>query len=109
MNLNGTELELDLCDMEVAGRYDSAITAFRASQINIDESMTASDVIKTIGDEVYPLVDNIFGPGTAVKVLGETYNMRTCFVALDTILGEEETQARELNAWAEKFMKARSQ
>lgn len=83
----GVELEAPLLNHEVARRYeDGSRKVMEAAEKGL-ECEVGSEGIKMECNAVIGLIDDVFGPGSAEKVLGKETDLLTCLDAWDDLAG----------------------
>lgn len=77
LNINGTELSLDLLDADVLEKYESlnSEVAVRIKEPTQYEGLSNADAMRLQCRIVDEFFDGLFGAGTAVKVFGDNNNL----------------------------------
>lgn len=72
MKINGKELELELYDVETFEKVEKSYAEFM--KVIFGEFETQSEAIRANCTAFVSLLDDVFGTGTAIKVLGNRLN-----------------------------------
>lgn len=88
----GVELEAPLLNHEVARRYEDGIKKVLETVEKAAECGKGSDGIEMECNAVIDFIDDIFGSGSAKKVLGKDTDLLTCLDAWDDLTDLYEEQ-----------------
>lgn len=99
--INGTELELDLFDLDTMEKVETGIKEIFTVPKNV-ENLSTYEQYKSQCDMVYDFIDEVFGDGTADEVLGKKVNYRVCLHALTEIIEQIYKQRTFMEAEIEK-------
>lgn len=93
-NYGGASFTLDMDDVETAERYDAA---FQKMQAQFEEPDGAPEIakIRTYCEAIRFLFDELFGEGTAEKLMGEKLNLAACDDAYESFLTFVQAQTAE--------------
>ena len=83
----GVELEAPLLNHEVARRYEDGTRKVLETAEKTLECRIGSDGIEMECNAVIDFIDDIFGPGSAEKVLGRETDLLTCLDAWGDLAG----------------------
>ena len=92
----GVELEAPLLNHEVARRYEEGSKKVMETADKALECGIGSEGIKMECDAVIGLIDDVFGPGSAEKVLGKDTDLLTCLDAWGDLAGLYEEQVNPI-------------
>lgn len=82
----GAELEANLLNPKVARKFEDGIAKVAETYKNALESGNGLDWLEKDCNAVIGFLDDIFGPGSARKVLGEETDLITCLDAFEEIV-----------------------
>lgn len=85
-NINGFSFELDLQDVESVERYEEAFDKMGEEEKKIPQDGKTSAHLKAYCTMFRHLFDNLFGEGSANKILGEKDNTRVATEAYESFL-----------------------
>lgn len=88
----GAELEAPLLNHEVARRYEDGTKKVLETAEKALECGIGPDGIEMECNAVIDFIDDVFGPGSAKKVLGKETDLLTCLDAWDDLAGLYEEQ-----------------
>lgn len=92
----GVELEAPLLNHEVARRYEDGTMKVLETAEKTLECGIGSDGIEMECNAVIDFIDDIFGPGSAEKVLGKDTDLLTCLEAWGDLAGLYEEQVNPI-------------
>lgn len=92
----GVKLEADLLNPKVARKYDDEIKKVVKTSAEAKECGDGVVGIEMECNAVIGFLNNIFGPGSARKVLGEETDLLTCLDAWEDLIGLYEKQVDPL-------------
>ena len=111
--VNGSEFSLDMQDVTVLERYESAFERMGEAEKALPKDGRASERIRAYCMMFRNLFDDIFGEGSSVKIFGETNNARVCNEVYEQFLTFVESQGEYARApgrrIAERFGPNRAQ
>ncbi len=108
MKICGTELELDIFDVETVERYESALEKMseRAKGIKCEK---ASESIREQCQLVFDCFDDIFGQGTAERLFQGKRNLVTCLRAFEEMVDQVGEQKATLDELVNRYSPERLQ
>lgn len=110
---NDVELEIDMEDYDFVKRYESAFADLDVKEKELLKIGSLSEIIKDYCEMFYKLFDDIFGPGTGMKLFDGKKNARICEECYDAFLNECNKQVilsnKRKNAISNKFKPNRAQ
>ena len=83
---NDVELEIDMEDVEFMEKYENAFDNMGLKESELKKTGKRSAIIRDYCEMFYQLFDDIFGPDTGKKLLGEKMNVRVCEECYDAFL-----------------------
>lgn len=103
MIVNKVELEdLDICDLEVAEKYDKAVKGFYEIEKEA-KKLGGIEGIRMLCNSVFNLFNTMFGDGTDKKVFGDRVNIRICMEALEEFMLQVNGQVEEFAKFTNKY------
>ena len=75
---NDVELEVDMEDIDFLERYETAFNNLDVTEKDLVKTGMGSDIARKYCEMIYRLFDDIFGPSTGKRLLGEKMNIRIC-------------------------------
>lgn len=110
---NEVELEIDLEDVDFLERYENAFDNLDIKEKELQKTGKKSEIARGYCEMFYRLYDEIFGPGTGEKLMGENMNVRICEECYDSFIATCQkcvTDAnKRQNAMINKFKPNRAQ
>ncbi len=101
---NGEKYEFDLMDADNAELFNRATAALEEKEKHGKEVTGLGNIIRYSCDMVYEFFDDIFGEGTAEKMFGKDYNLRTCSEAyFNSFIPFVQSQSEEINGYFNRF------
>lgn len=99
MVINGVEIQdIDILDADVAENYENVMKDVSEKAKAISTDTSRSQAIRQTCTIVFSAFDKIFGNGTAVKVFGNTTNMRVCIKAFEELVtAVKQIESRQVN------------
>ena len=82
----GVNLKADLLNPKIARKFDNGLKKVAEISKKATESGSGPDWIEKDCNAVIDFLDNIFGAGSAKKVLGEETDLLTCLDAFEEIV-----------------------
>lgn len=92
----GVELEADLLNPKVARKYEDEMKKVVKTSAKAKECEDGVIGIEMECNAVIGFMDNIFGPGSARKVLGEETDLLTCLDAWEEVTNLYEDQVNPI-------------
>lgn len=92
----GVKLEADLLNPKVARKYDDEMKKVAEIANKATKCADGAEGIEMECNAVIGFIDNIFGSGSARKVLGEESDLLTCLDAWEDLTGLYENQVNPL-------------
>ncbi len=86
VSILGVNLEADLLNPKIARKFDHGLKKVAEISRNATESGSGPDWIEKDCNAVIDFLDDIFGTGSAKKVLGEETDLLTCLDAFEEIV-----------------------
>jgi hypothetical protein len=112
LNINGVELDFDFTSPEDLSRYRSAIERMQSIDTKthggdaLDDDEAFAAYVKTLKEMLgnfSAFLDEAFGEGTAVRLLGDKPSLQKIMYIQDAINREAEAQSRALAAHYAKY------
>lgn len=103
MKIGNAELELDLFDAEIAGKYEKALKIFNKKQSNKKTGLDLAGTIKQECETVFDFFNDIWGPGTDKKVFGNKTNFRECEKAFKQVVDYSIEQFEEIRSISAQY------
>lgn len=105
ININGTDLELDLLDADVMERYErlNRDIVVKIQEPTQYEGLSAADGMRLQCRYVDGFFDDLFGPGTAEKVFGGGSNLGVRLDAFAQVASESEGIRGQLTSITDKY------
>lgn len=103
MKIGNAELELDLFDAEMAGKYERALKKFDERQNNKKTGLDLAGTIKQECETVFDFFNDIWGEGTDKKVFGNKTNFRECEKAFNQVVDYSIKQFEEIRSITAKY------
>ena len=75
---NDVELEIDMEDVDFLEKYEGAFDNLDIKEKELQKTGKKSEIARGYCGMFYNLFDEIFGPGTGKKLMGEKMNVRIC-------------------------------
>ena len=94
---NDVELEVDMEDVEFQEKYEDAFTKMAASEEILQKTGAMSGFTRGYCQMFHDLFDDIFGEGTARKLMGEKLHAGRCEECYDSFISFCREQVDELN------------
>lgn len=111
--INGHSFVLDLEDAETAERYENAFDKMAEAEKLLPKDGKMSVRIRAYCDLFKSLYDDIFGPGSGEKILGNKDNTRICNEVYDHFLAfvvkQRDSSAATTTALVSKYSPNRAQ
>ena len=101
---NDVELEVDMEDVEFQEKYENAFNKMEVTEKALQKTGKMSDISRAYCLMFYELFDNIFGDGTAVKLMGDKLNCRVCDECYDSFIAFCGKQLIEINKKRSKML-----
>jgi hypothetical protein len=92
----GVKLEADLLNPKVARKYDDEMKKVVETANKAGKCGDGIEGVEMECNAVIGFIDNIFGPGSARKVLGEETDLLTCLDVWEDLTGLYENQVNPL-------------
>lgn len=83
---NDVELEIDMEDVDFLERYEGAFDNLDIKEKELQKTGKKSEIARGYCGMFYNLFDEIFGPGTGKKLMGEKMNVRICEECYDSFI-----------------------
>lgn len=103
MRVGNTELELDLFDAEVAGKYEKALKILDEKQNNKKTTLGLEETIRQECEMVFDFFNAVWGPGTDKKVFGNKANFRECEKAFKQVIDYSSEQLEEIHSISTQY------
>lgn len=103
MKVGNTELELDLFDAEIAGKYEKALKILDEKQSNKKITLGLEETIRQECKMVFDFFNTIWGPGTDKKVFGNKANFRECEKAFKQVIDYSSEQLEEIHSISTQY------
>lgn len=103
MKIGNAELELDLFDAEMAGKYERALKEFDERQNNKKTGLDLAGTIKQECETVFDFFNDIWGEGTDKKVFGNKTNFRECEKAFNQVIDYSIKQFEEIRSISAQY------
>lgn len=94
-NYGGASFTLDMDDVETAERYEAAFQKMQAQFAEPDGTSEAAK-LREYCEAIRFLLDDLFGEGTAQKLLGEKLNIAACDDAYGSFMTFVQAQTVEI-------------
>ena len=101
----GVKLSAALLNHKVARKYDDGLKKVIEAANKATECTSGADGIEMECDAVIGFLDDIFGPGSAKKVLGEETDLLTCLDAWEDLVELYEKQVDPILKQRTKVLK----
>lgn len=100
MEINGVSLDLDIFDADVMAAYEQelATVAAQGEALQKQADVSAADSIRAQCRIIAAFFDNLFGAGTARRLLGEKQHLLASLDAFEAVvaaLGEKQAQVAQ--------------
>lgn len=109
MNINGTELELDIWDADTLDRYNEEVAKLNEALNGISRELSAGDNLRAQCSIVNAFFDGMFGVGTAEELFDGKNNLRIHLDAFASLIDEIKRQQDEYSEIVAKYMPNRAQ
>ena len=110
---NDVELEIDMDDVDFLEKYENAFANMEVKENELMKTGKKSEIAREYCGMFYRLFNEIFGPGTGEKLLGEKMNVRNCEECYISFIAECQKNVMESNkrknAMMNKFKPNRAQ
>lgn len=94
---NDVELEVDMEDVEFQEKYEAAFSKMAASEDQLQKTGTLSGFTRGYCRLFYDLFDDIFGVGTAEKLMGKKLHVGRCEECYNSFIYFCKEQVDEMN------------
>lgn len=94
---NDVELHVDMEDVEFQEKYEDAFAKMAASEEKLQKTGAMSGFTRGYCQMFHNLFDDIFGEGTAKKLMGEKLHAGRCEECYDSFICFCKEQAEEMN------------